>query len=153
MDIATTNIGLSELATALQRNTIDSCFTGIEQVYSQMLGEVVDYTCVLPETDGVGSLVMDADTWNKLTDAQKGCVEEAVQQWKNECLQVSQDFYQASIDALEEHNVDIYYYSDEECNQFISTINVVYDEIDSTTSEKGIALKEAILAWRDENLN
>lgn len=151
MDIATANVGLSELATALQRKTVDSCFTGIEQVYSQMLGEVVDYACVLPETDGIGALVMDADTWAKLSDAQKACVEEAVEKWMQECLTVSNAFYEQSIDALEEHNVEIYYYSDEECDEFLSTVGQVYEEIDAQTSTNGVALKEAILAFRAEN--
>ena len=92
MDLATANVGLSELATDLQRKTVDSCITGIEQVYSQMLGEVVDYACILPETDGIGALVMDADTWAKLSEAQKACVEESVELWMDECLKVSNKF-------------------------------------------------------------
>lgn len=151
MDIATANVGLSELATALQRKTVDSCFTGIEQVYSQMLGEVVDYACVLPETDGIGALVMDADTWAKLSDAQKACVEEAVELWMQECLTVSNSFYEQSISALEEHEVEIYYYSGEECDEFLSTLDQVYAEIDAQTTANGIALKDAILAFRAGN--
>lgn len=151
MDIATANVGLSELATALQRKTVDSCFTGIEQVYSQMLGEVVDYACILPETDGIGALVMDADTWAKLTDAQKACVEEAVELWMQDCLTVSNEFYETAIQHLEDNNVNIYYYSDEECDDFLYTIDQVYAEIDAQTTDNGHALKDAILAFRAEH--
>lgn len=152
MNIATANVGLSELATALQRKTVDSCFTGIEQVYSQMLGEVVDYACVLPETDGIGALVMDNDTWNKLSDAQKACVEEAVEKWMQDCLVVSNEFYDTAIQHLEDNNVNIYYYSDEECDNFLATVDDVYAEIDAQTTDNGIALKDAILAFRAEHL-
>lgn len=151
MDLATTDVGLSELATALQRNTIDACITGIEQVYSQMLGEVVDYACVMPETDGVGALVMNQATWDNLNDAQRAAVDEAVANWMDDCLEVSNDFYDTSIAALEEYDVDIHYLTDEECNAYLETVDQVYEEIDASASEDGIALKEAILGWREAN--
>ncbi|SDB32907.1 TRAP transporter substrate-binding protein [Eubacterium oxidoreducens] len=152
MNLATTDVGLSELATALQRKTIDSCITGIEQVYSQMLGEVCDYACVLPETDGMGALVMDEDTWSKLDEAQQAAVNEGVEKWMSDCLAVSEEFYDTSIKALEEYDVDIEYFTDEQCDDFLSTVGDVYEEIDKSASEKGIALKESILKWREENL-
>ncbi|MCD8374160.1 MAG: TRAP transporter substrate-binding protein DctP [Oscillospiraceae bacterium] len=149
MNLATSNIGLSELATALQRKTIDSCITGIEQVYSQMLGEVVDYACVMPETDGIGALVIDEDTWAKLSDAQKACVEESVAQWMEECLTISNEFYEQAISHLEENNVEIYYYSDEECDEFLSTVSDVYTEIDAQTTDLGHSLRDAVLEFRE----
>lgn len=148
MNIATANVGLSELATALQRKTVDSCFTGIEQVYSQMLGEVVDYASILPETDGIGSLVMDNDCWNKLSDAQKACVERSVEKWMDACLEVSNEFYDTAVKHLEENNVEIHEFTDEECDAFLYAVPAVYEEIDAQTSDLGIQLKDAILAWR-----
>lgn len=149
MNLATSDVGLSELATALQRKTVDSCITGIEQVYSQMLGEVVDYACILPETDGIGSLVIDEDTWNKLDADQQALLEECVAEWQQACLEVSEDFYDTSVAALEDYGVEIYYYSDEECDAFLSTLPDVYEEIDAQTTERGLELKEAILAYRE----
>ncbi len=148
MNIATANVGLSELATALQRKTVDSCFTGIEQVYSQMLGEVVDYATILPETDGIGALVMDADCWNKLDDAQKACVERSVEKWMDSCLEVSNEFYATAIQHLEENDVDIRELTDEETDAFLYAVPSVYEEIDAQTSDLGIQLKDAILAYR-----
>lgn len=150
MDIATANVGLSELATALQRKTVDSCITGIEQVYAQMLGEVVDYACVLPETDGIGALVMDNECWAKLSDAQKACVEESVAAWMEECLNVSNTFYTQSIEALEANEVEIVYYDDAQCDEFLKTLPAVYEEIDAQTTENGHALRDAILAFRGQ---
>ena len=150
MDIATANVGLSELATALQRKTVDSCITGIEQVYAQMLGEVVDYACVLPETDGIGALVMDNECWAKLTDAQKACVEESVAAWMEECLKVSNTFYTQSIEALEANEVEVVYYDDAQCDEFLKTLPAVYEEIDAQTTENGHALRDAILAFRGQ---
>lgn len=153
MDIATANVGLSELATALQRKTVDSCFTGIEQVYSQMLGEVVDYACILPETDGIGALVMDADTWAKLTDAQRECVNTSVDLWMRECLTVSNEFYETAVQHLKDNDVEIYEYTDADCDAFLATLGTVYDEIDAQTTGLGHSLKDAIIAFRAENLN
>lgn len=153
MDLATSDIGLSELATALQRGTIDACITGIEQVYSQMLGEVCDYASIFEETDGMGALVMNQETWDKLDDAQKACVEEAVDNWMDECLNVSNEFYDTSIAALEEYDVEIHYMTDEESDAFLATVPEVYEEIDKDATENGIALKNAILDWRSEHLN
>ena len=148
MNIATANVGLSELATAIQRKTVDSCFTGIEQAYSQMLGEVADYCSVLPETDGIGALVMDADTWNKLTDAQKACVERSVARWMDACLEVSNQFYDTAIQHMKDHNVNVYEFTDADCDAFLYAVPSVYEEIDAQTSELGIQLKDAILAYR-----
>ena len=87
----------------------------------------------------------------KGSDAQKACVEEAVELWMQECLTVSNSFYEQSIGALEEHDVEIYYYSDEECDEFLATLDQVYAEIDAQTTANGIALKDAILAFRADN--
>ena len=152
MDIATANVGLSELATALQRKTIDSCFTGIEQAYSQMLGEVADYCCVLPETDGMGALVMDEDCWAKLSDAQKACVEEAVELWMQDCLAVSNEFCDTAIKHMNDNNVTVYEFSDQECDDFLYAVPSVYEEIDAQTTDLGLALKDAILAYRAAHL-
>jgi TRAP-type C4-dicarboxylate transport system substrate-binding protein len=148
MNIATANVGLSELATALQRKTIDSCITGIEQVYSQMLGEVIDYAAILPETDGIGALVMDQDTWDKLTDAQKACVEESVDLWMQACLEVSNEFYDTAVQHLKDNNVEIYEFSDQECDDFLYAVPTVYEEIDAQTGDLGHQLRDAILEFR-----
>ena len=148
MNLATANVGLSELATALQRGTIDSCITGIEQAYSQQLGEVADYAGILPETDGLGSLVMDNDTWEKLSDAQKACVERSVERWMHECAGISQDFYDTAIAHFEENGTEVYLYSADEADGFLATVSEVYAEIDANTTEKGFALRDAILSMR-----
>lgn len=152
MDLATADLGLSELATGLQRGTIDSCITGIEQVYSQMLGEVSDYATIFTETDGMGALVMNQNTWDKLDDAQKACVEEAVANWMVECEKISGEFYDTSIEALEGYGVDIHYMTAEESVAFLSKVPDVYAEIDKNASENGIALKNAIEDWRTEHV-
>ena len=151
LDIGTATLGGSEIVTGLQRGTIDACLTGAEQINTNLVYEASDYCSIFPETDGIGAMVMDADCWNKLTDAQKAAVEVAVENWVEGCLALSADFYQITIDKCNEYNVPIIEITDEECDQWLVTIDEVYAEIDATTTEKGIQLKDAILAWRAAN--
>ncbi|MDR3294524.1 MAG: TRAP transporter substrate-binding protein DctP [Clostridiales Family XIII bacterium] len=152
LDLATATVPVSELATALQRKTVDSCITGIEQVRSTMLGEVVDYCSILAEVDSVGALVMNGATWDALTDAQRACVDSTVEEWMQACLDISEQFYDDAVQSVIDANVEPYILTDEECAAFLATIDTVYAEIDQTVGPEGIALKEAMLAWRAENL-
>ena len=151
LDIGTATLGGSEIVTGLQRGTIDACLTGAEQINTNLVYEASDYCSIFPETDGIGAMVMDAECWNKLTDAQKAAVEVAIENWVEGCLELSASFYQQTIDKCNEYNVPIVEISDEECDEWLVTIDQVYAEIDAGTSEKGIQLKDAILAWRAAN--
>ena len=44
--------------------------------------------------------------------------------------------------------MEIYIYNDSECDAFLETLPTVYAEIDAQTSENGIALRDAVLAFR-----
>lgn len=151
LDIGTATLGGSEIVTGLQRGTIDACLTGAEQIKTNLVYEASEYCSIFPETDGIGAMVMDADCWNKLSDAQKAAVEVAVENWVKGCLALSQEFYQQTIDVLNEYNVPIVEISDEDCDEWLVTIDEVYAEIDASVNEKGLQLKDAILAWREAN--
>lgn len=153
LDIGTSTIAAGEQLTALERGTIDASITGIEQVKTRLLYEVADYCSILPETDGVGALVMDEDCWNQLTDAQKEVVNAAVELWTQQCIESSASFYQEVIDKLNEYDVEIVEVTDEDCDEWLSVMDNVYAEIDASTSEKGVALKEAMLEWRTEHMD
>ena len=81
----------------------------LEGLGADELREVVEASfpteTFLPETDGMGALVMDADCWNKLTDAQRSCVERSVARWMDACLEVSNQFYDTAIQHIDRKSV------------------------------------------------
>lgn len=147
LDIATATLGPSEIVTGLQRGTINTCITGVEQVKTNLIYEAADYCAIFPETDGIGSMVMDADIWNQLTDAQKAAVETAVKNWMQDCLNVSQDFTQQSIDLMDENNVEHYDITAEECDEWLAHLDDLYAEADAASSDLGNQLKDQIIEW------
>ena len=51
-------------------------------------------------------------------------------------------------DRYADRNPDRYAHTDADCDAFLYAVPSVYEEIDAQTSELGIQLKDAILAYR-----
>ncbi|MBE6017105.1 MAG: hypothetical protein E7233_05790 [Lachnospiraceae bacterium] len=150
MGIPTATVKITEIATALQRGTVDAALSGDAQCRDLMFYEVADHISIFPEADQVGCVVMCQSAWDKLDEAQQACVEEAAYYAMEEMLKNRAKTYE-DIKALFEQNSTVYEISEEECKEWTKYVPQIYDQIDANVGPKGPVLKDAILKWRAEN--
>lgn len=152
MGISTSTIQKGEVATALQRKTIDGAVTGLEQAWNSMQYEVCSNMAIMTETDGVGSLVICASSWDKLDDTQKAWVQEAADYYLQKSIQDTHDRTTMQIADFEAAGLELYYFTDEECVDFVQAVPTIYEEMDGSSTELGKALRDKIVAWREANI-
>lgn len=150
MGIPTATVKITEIATALQRGTIDAALSGDAQCRDLMFYEVSKNISVFPEADQIGSVVMCKSAWEKLDADQQACVEEAAYYAMVEML----DGRAAEYTAMQElfaQNSAVYTISEEESAVWTSYVPAIYEQIDAAVGPKGPVLKQAILDWRAAN--
>lgn len=150
MGIPTATVKITEIATALQRGTIDAALSGDAQCRDLMFYEVSNYISVFPEADQVGCVVMCQSAWNKLDSAQQACVEEAAYYAMVEMLEGRAAEYEAMQELFSQYST-VYMASEEECAVWTSYIPALYDKIDDSVGAKGPVLRAAIENWRSAN--
>ena len=150
MGIPTATVKITEIATALQRGTIDAALSGDAQCRDLMFYEVSNNISIFPEADQVGCVVMCKSAWDKLDAGQQACVEDAAYYAMMEMLEGRAAEYE-EIKALFEANSTVYEVSEEECKEWTSYVPDVYAQIDAAVGPKGPVLKDAILKWREAN--
>ena len=152
MNVPTANIATNEMATALQRSTVDAVLTGTEQLVNNQVYEVSEYISIISEVDGIGLLLCCQTTWDSLTDQQKAWVEEASTLYMERNLQIKTQAFKDNLKKFEDAGIEVYSFTDEECDEFLTHVPAVYEQIDAESSAKGPVLKDAVIAWRAANL-
>lgn len=150
MGIPTATVKITEIATALQRGTIDAALSGDAQCRDLMFYEVSNNISVFPEADQVGCVVMCKSAWEKLDAAQQACVEEASYYAMAEMLEGRAAEYEAMQELFNQYS-SVYMVSEEECEVWTSYVPALYDKIDASVGAKGPALRAAIESWRTAN--
>ena len=150
MGIATANVKITEIATALQRKTVDSALSGDAQCRDLMFYEVSGNISIFPEADQVGCVVFCQSNWDKLDAAQQACVEQAAYDSMVDMLAGRAAEYEEMLELFREHS-DVRIISEEECKLWTSYIPGIFDQIDASVGPKGPVLKQAILDWRAAN--
>lgn len=148
--IATATVKITEIATAIQRGTVDAALSGDAQCRDLMFYEVSDYITVFPEADQVGSLVINLNTYNSLSKEQQECLDYAAYQAMKTAVSDRAKVYEECRDLFES-GCEVYMLTEEECEEWTSAIPALYEAIDETTTEKGKALRDAIIKWREDN--
>jgi C4-dicarboxylate-binding protein DctP len=150
MGISTATVKITEIATALQRGTVDAALSGDAQCRDLMFYEVSNNISIFPEADQVGCVVCCQSTWDQLDERQQECVEEAAYYAMVEMLEGRGAEYQEMLELFQA-NSDVRIITEEECAQWTSYVPAIYEQIDASVGEKGPVLKEAILSWRAAN--
>lgn len=152
MGIPTAAVKITEIATSLQRGTIDAALSGDAQCRDLMFYEVADHISIFPEADQVGCIVMCQSAWDKLDEAQQACVEEAAYYAMVEMLGNRAKNFEEIKELFEQYST-VYEVTDEECKEWTKYVPGVYDQIaaDPNVGPKGDALRDAIIKWRTEN--
>ena len=150
MGISSQNVKITEIATALQRKTVDAALSGDAQCRDLMFYEVSGNISIFPEADQVGCVVFCQGTWDKLDAAQQACVEQAAYDAMVDMLAGRAAEYEEMLELFQQYS-DVRIISEEECKVWTSYIPAIFEKIDAEVGPKGPVLKQAILDWRAAN--
>lgn len=150
MEIPTATVKITEIATALQRGTVDAALSGDAQCRDLMFYEVSGNISIFPEADQIGCVVCCKSTWDKLDTRQQACLEEASYHAMVEMLEGRANEYKEMLELFQQYS-DVRIITEEECAVWTSYVPAVYEKIDAEVGPKGPVLKQAILDWRAEN--
>ncbi len=139
-----TSLDMSDLTTALERNTVQGTLTAYGVVGSNKLYEVAPYLTYFNTTNNVASLIMCGDTWDSLTEEEQGWIEEAAQEFMDAGPEIGEKFYNQYREEFEEGGAEIYDLSEEEEAAFFENMDELYDEIEANCTDKGLELIDEI---------
>lgn len=144
---ATVSMGIGDLATGLERNTVSGTLTAYGACTGNKLYEVAPYVTYMSQVNGVSSLVMNMDVWNSLTEEQQGWLDEAAKHYMEFGQQYMSEYYAKAAAEMEAGGATLYYLTPEEEAAFLACTEELYVAMRETCTEKGIALIELVEEW------
>ncbi len=145
---ATTTVVVSDVATALQKNTVEGTVTGCDVATMWNWYELAPYITVLPYCDTLGSICMSGDSWGSLNDQQKAWVQEAADAYIKEALKMKIEFSDKCYETWEKNGVTTTRLSADEAKVFLGDYYApVEEEIKAGCTENGLKLIEILDQW------
>ena len=145
---APATIPIADLASALDRKTVDGVYTAWVAILSYRLYENVSYVTMTNQQENFVGVMMNLDRWNSLSDNQRAAMQaafEAYRPWNFEKLmEAKNNLY----DTLEEYDVTVYELTDEENAAFNARTAPMMDEVRKICGEDGLRLIEAFESFK-----
>ena len=148
---ATVSMGIGDLATGLERNTVSGTLTAYGACTGNKLYEVAPYVTYMSQVNGVSSLVMNMDTWNSLTAEQQGWLDEAAEHYMQFGQEYMAEYYAQAAEEMEAGGATLYYLSADEEAAFMACTEQLYASMKETCTDKGIKLIELVEEWNAGN--
>ncbi|MGN1002128.1 MAG: TRAP transporter substrate-binding protein [Oscillospiraceae bacterium] len=148
---ATVSMGIGDLATGLERNTVSGTLTAYGACTGNKLYEVAPYVTFMSQVNGISSLVMNMDTWNSLTAEQQGWLDEAAAHYLQFGQEYMAGYYAEAVAEMEAGGATLYFLTPEEEDAFLVCTDSLYESMAETCTEKGIQLIELVKEWNAEH--
>lgn len=148
---ATVSMGIGDLATGLERDTVSGTLTAYGACTGNKLYEVAPYVTYMSQVNGVSSLVMNKGVWDSLTAEQQGWLDEAAKHYLEFGQEYMADYYDKAAAEMEAGGATLYYLSEEEEAAFLQCTEKLYEDMKATCTEKGVKLIELVQEWNAAN--
>ena len=151
---AATQLFLPELPQAMERGTVNGTIVGWNVIYPLSLYESADYISATTAMTYYTNLMMNMDSFNKLTAEQQQDIEEAALVFEKEGFFIGDVAMPVYREGIEEAGNSIVDLSAEELGVFLDLVDPLYDEMtDLTENGKQLValIREEQRAWRAAN--
>jgi TRAP-type C4-dicarboxylate transport system substrate-binding protein len=138
-----TTIPLNELASALERHTVDGAFAPWPVTVPQKLYEVADHV-TFTNISNFGTTMMSQKVYDGLTTAQQAVIDQVSSEWSQINFEVGGKFYDQYYKEVGDYGTEVYKLSAEENKAFSDLTVPLFEEYANTCTEKGKALLDAI---------
>lgn len=105
LNASATPIAYAELYTSLQSGVVDGAENGVTSYMDNSFNEVAPYFITDAHTFGCGVILVSSDTWNSLSDEEKGWMKEAALVARETCYEYNKKQEQACFDSFESKGV------------------------------------------------
>ena len=105
LNASATPIAYAELYTSLQSGVVDGAENGVTSYMDNSFNEVAPYFITDAHTFGCGVILVSSDTWNSLSDEEKGWMKEAALVARETCYEYNKNQEQACFDSFESKGV------------------------------------------------
>lgn len=105
LNASATPIAYAELYTSLQSGVVDGAENGVTSYMDNSFNEVAPYFITDAHTFGCGVILVSSDTWNSLSDEEKGWMKEAALVARETCYEYNKSQEQACFDSFESKGV------------------------------------------------
>ncbi|MCR5346688.1 MAG: TRAP transporter substrate-binding protein [Fretibacterium sp.] len=95
-----TPIAYAELYTSLQSGVVDGAENGVTSYMDNSFNEVAPYFITDAHTFGCGVILVSTDTWNSLSDEEKGWMKEAALTARTACYEYNQKQEKSCFDSF-----------------------------------------------------
>ena len=147
-----TPIAFNELYTALQQGTVDGQENPITSISSSAFDEVQKYMVLDGHTYAAGSMVVNLNFYNSLTDEEKAWFDEAARYASDTQRQIVNDNEATLLESIKEHGVQVC--EDPDLESFQAATAELY-QMDAVKALVDPALTEAVMKavqeYRDAN--
>jgi TRAP-type C4-dicarboxylate transport system substrate-binding protein len=139
-----TTIGLADLTTAFERNTVQGTTTGWNIAVPFALYEVAEYITFTDVCEGFAALLMNGDRWDSLNDDEKAIINEAGKMFEKSSVDIALELREGYRQTVEDYGTNTYQLTPEEQKQFTDIAAGVYDEIAKECTQPGLDLIEIL---------
>lgn len=133
---APTAIPLAEMTTAFERGTVQGTVVGWNVIVPLALHETANYISSTNTQTYYTCMLMNSDSWDKLTAEQQGIIEEASKVFEEEAEVIGREMIDQYIKTAEDNGNEIYYLTEAEQKVFLDLVQPLYDEM-TDLSEDG----------------
>ncbi len=140
---ASTVLGLSDLISALERNTVDSAFTGEALVNALHLYEITDYVVYTQMYEPSQFFFCSMDFWNSLSENQQKAFMSIFDDCYERTIETdTHDPYIAELRAVDGY--EVIEMTTEQTDAFVDLLKPFYDKCKEGNSEEGLELMKTL---------
>lgn len=139
---AATTIPMPDIASSIERGTVDACYTMYAMLNDQGFKDLVDWAVYTTNQETFSAMIMSMSTYEDMTDAQKAIIDEAAKIYPE--MSMDDYDYAALVQGVRDTGVNVVELTDEESAAFTEATRALFEEFGRNTDEYGLALLKVI---------
>ena len=143
-----TTIGLADLTTAFERNTVQGTSTGWNIAVPFKLYEVAQNFTFTDINEGYAALLMNDDTWESLNADEQAIITAAGLVFEERSVEIALGLRDEYKQTVEDAGINVYTVTAEEQQQFVDAALPVFEEVKSEVNGPGLELIEILEGLR-----
>ncbi|MBO5976059.1 MAG: TRAP transporter substrate-binding protein DctP, partial [Oscillospiraceae bacterium] len=139
---AATTIPMPDIASSIERGTVDACYTMYAMLNDQGFKDLVDWAVYTTNQETFSAMIMSLDTYEDMTPAQKAVIDEAVKVYPK--MSMDDYDYPALVQGVKDAGVNVVELTAEESAAFTEATRPLFEEFGKNTDEYGLAILKVI---------
>jgi TRAP-type C4-dicarboxylate transport system substrate-binding protein len=144
-----TVLGIADLATALERGTIDYAYSGYPIVKELSMYELVDYVTFTPISETFSCMLMTMDLWESLSPQQQKYCEEVFAEYPSHVWDELYSNYEPYVQFSKDNGNSVVELSEEQALVFTEKCKPIIEESKASSGPEGLAVLKVIYEFNN----